>query len=59
MVAMRSTVRLIELSFLLQSLPLLTASSDMSRVGSSATDQPRLWLTTSMLCPSGSSTNAP
>jgi hypothetical protein len=25
----------------------------------SATAQPRLWLTTSMLCPSGSSTNAP
>jgi hypothetical protein len=24
-----------------------------------ATAQPRLWLTTSMLCPSGSSTNAP
>jgi hypothetical protein len=28
-------------------------------VDSSATAQPRLWLTTSTLCPSGSSTNAP
>jgi hypothetical protein len=35
------------------------ASAEMWWADSSATAQPRLWLTTSMLCPSGSSTNAP
>ena len=40
-------------------LPLGHRDAGAERADSSTTAQPRLWLTTSTLCPSGSSTNAP